>query len=228
MFREEAFMKAYIDKNTQLRMKAKNAFEKDFFKLMNNSVFGKTMENIRNRVNVHLVKDAEKAEKLVNKPNFADLKIFDEFLIAVKMKKTELKFNKPVYVGMSILDLSKTLMYDFHHKYAKKKWEGLKVLYTDTDSLVYEIGTEYFFADIAEDVEGMFDTSDFPKDHPSVIPVEKNKKVIGMMKDECGGKIIKEFAALRPKLHSFLMDEGKEEKKAKGVKKSVVKKRFKA
>ena len=85
-----------------------------------------------------------------------------------------------------------------------------------------------FSADIAEDVEGMFDTSDFPKDHPSVIPVEKNKKVIGMMKDECGGKIIKEFAALRPKLHSFLMDEGKEEKKAKGVKKSVVKKRFKA
>ena len=103
------------------------------------------MENLRNRVNIHLVKDAEKAQKLVNKPNFDDLKIFDEFLITVKMKKTELKFNKPVYVGMSILDLSKTLMYDFHYGYAKKKWKELKVLYTDTDSLVYEIKTDDFF-----------------------------------------------------------------------------------
>ena len=121
MFREEPFMKAYIDKNTKLRMQAKNAFKKDFFKLMNNSVFGKTMENIRNRVSIHLVKDVERAQKLANKPNFDDLKIFVEFLIAVKMKKTELEFNKPVYVGMSILDLSKTLMYDFHYGYAKKK-----------------------------------------------------------------------------------------------------------
>ena len=145
LFREEAFMKTYIDKNTQLRMQAKNNFEKDFFKLMNVSVFGKTMENIRNRVNIHLVKYFDKAAKLVNQPNFDDLKKFDEFLIAVKMKKTKLKFNKPVYVGMSILDLSKTLMYNFHYEYAKKKWEGLKVLYTDTDSLFYEIETEDFF-----------------------------------------------------------------------------------
>ena len=114
-------MKAYIDKNTKLRMQAKNAFEKDFFKLMNNSVFGKTMENIRNRFSIHLVKDVKRAQKLANKPNFDDLKIFDEFLIAVKMKKTKLEFNKPVYVGMSILDLSKTLMYDFHYGYAKKR-----------------------------------------------------------------------------------------------------------
>ena len=121
------------------------------------------MENLRNRVNIHLVKDAEKAQKLAKKPNFDDLKIFDEFLIAVKMKKTELKFNKPVYVGMSILDLSKTLMYDFHYGYAKKKWKELKVLYTDTDSLVYEIKTDDFFLDIADDVQSMFDTSDFQK-----------------------------------------------------------------
>ena len=87
MFQEEAFMKVYIDKNTKLRMEAKNAFEKDFFKLMNNSVFGKPMENIKNRVNIHLIKDAEKAQTLVNRENFDDLKIFDEFLIAVKMKK---------------------------------------------------------------------------------------------------------------------------------------------
>ena len=215
MFREEAFMKTYIDKNTQLRMKAKNAFEKDFFKLMNNSVFEKTMYNIRNRVNVHLVKDFDKVAKLVNKPNFADLKIFDEFFIAIKMKKTELKFNKPVYVGMSILDLSKTLMYDFHYGHAKKKWEGLKVLYTDTDSLFYEIETEIFFDDTAGDVERWFNTSDYSEDHPSCIPVGKNKKAIGMFKDECVGKVMTEFAALRPKLYSFLVENGKGEKKAK-------------
>ena len=104
-------------------MLAKNAFEKDFFKLMNNSVFGKTMGNIRNRVYIYLIKDVEEAEKLVINPNFDDLKIFDEFLIAIKMKKTALHFNKPVYIGMSILDLSKTLMYDFHYEYAKKKME---------------------------------------------------------------------------------------------------------
>ena len=183
------------------------------------------MKNIRKRVDIHLVKDFDKARKLVNKSNFDDLKMFDEFLIAIKMKKTELFFNKPVYVGMSILDLSKTLMYDFHYEYAKKKWEGLKVLYTDTDSLIYEIETDDFFEDIAGDVEKLFDTSDFLKDHPSCISVGLNKKVIGMMKDECGGKIMKEFAALRPKLYFFVMDDGKEEKKAKGVKKNIVKKR---
>ena len=157
-FKQKPFMKIYIDKNTKLRMKAKNAFEKDFFKLMNNAVFGKTIENIKNRVNIQLIKDAEEAQKLVNKPNFDDLKIFDEFLIAIKMKKTKLYYNKPTYVGMSILDLSKnshvslskTLMHQFHYEYAKKKWKDFKVLYTDTDSLFYEIQTEDFFADIAE------------------------------------------------------------------------------
>ena len=124
---------------------------------------------------------------------------------------------------MSILDLSKTLMYDFHYEYAKEIWKDLKVLYTDTTSLFYEIVTDDFFADIAGGVEKWFDTSDFPKDYPSCIPVEKNKKVIGIFKDKCGGKIIKEFAALRPKLYSFLVEDGKGEKKAKGVKKCVIK-----
>ena len=109
-FQEKDFMKNYIDKNTFLRSQAKNDFEKALFKLMNNSVFGKTMENVRNRVSIELVKDAERAAKLVNKPNFEELKIFDEFLIAVKMRKTKVWMNKPVYVGMSILDLSKTCM----------------------------------------------------------------------------------------------------------------------
>ena len=190
IFEEKPFMKNYIDKNTKLRMQAKNAFEKDFFKLMNNSVFGKTMENIRKRVNIHLTKKAEEAEKLVNKEKFNQVKIFDEFLIAVKMKKTSLHFDKPIFVEMSILDLSKSLMNEFFFNFGKKKWEKMKMLYTDTDTLFLEIQTDDFFADIADDVERWFDTSDFPKDHPSCIPVGKDKKVIGKFKDECAGKIM--------------------------------------
>ena len=97
--------------NTKLRTKANNNFEKEFYKLMNNSIFGKTMENIRNRVNIKLVNDIDRAKKLTAKPNFKHLNIFCEELIAVHMKKTSLIFNKPVYLGMCILDLSKTIMY---------------------------------------------------------------------------------------------------------------------
>ena len=223
-FQEKNFMKNYIDKNTSLRSQAKNAFEKDLFKLMNNSVFGKTMENVRNRVSIELVKDAERAAKLVNKPNFEELKIFDEFLIAVKMRKTKVWMNKPVYVGMSILDLSKTLMFSFQYEYVKKKWEKVEVLYSDTDSLVLNIETDDFFKDISGDVVEWFDTNDFPKDHPAVLEglpiVKENKKKIGLMKDECGGKILTEWVALRPKLYSFLTESG-EKQKAKGLKKSI-------
>ena len=175
--REEPWMRAYIELNTRLRTEAKNDFEKDFFKLMNNSVFGKTMENIRNRVDVKLVSDRKKAEKLAAKPNFRHCTIFDENLIAIHMKKTKLKFDKPVYCGMAILDLSKTLMYDFHYNYILPKYgKKAKLLMTDTDSLCYEIQTEDFFKDISMDVKTKFDTSNFPKDHPSGIQGKNKKK----------------------------------------------------
>ena len=222
-FVESEWMKPYIDMNTELRTKAKNNFEKDFFKLMNNAVFGKTMENIRNRVNVKLVNSVEKARKLISKPNFRNRKIFSENLKSVHMKKTSLVMNKPVYLGMCILDLSKTLMYDFHYNYIKPKYGNkAKLLITDTDSFMYEIETEDFYKDISGDVKDRFDTSDYPENHPSGIPTGINKKVLGMMKDEAAGKIIKEFVGLRAKLYSFKMDEGEESKKSKGVKKQVV------
>ena len=225
-FEESTWLKQYIDLNTNLRMQAKNDFEKNFFKLMNNSVFGKTMENIRNRVDVKLVTSRIKAVKLAAKPNFDRATIFDENLIAVHMKKTKLYFNKPIYLGMSILDLSKTLMYDFHYNYIKTKYPGKmsKLLFTDTDSLLYEIETKDFFKDINPDIESKFDTSDYPKDHPSGIKTGINKKVLGMMKDECKGQMMSEFVGLRAKLYSYKMDAGAEEKKCKGVKKGVVKK----
>ena len=192
-FREEPWMRSYIKLNTRLRTEAKKYFEKDFFKLMNNSVFGKTMENIRNRVDVKLVSDRKVAEKLSAKLNFKHCTIFDENLIAIQMTRTKLTFNKPVYCGMAILDLSKTLMYDFHNKYIKPKYgEKAKLLMTDTDSLCYEIQTEDFYKDISGDVEDNFDTSNFPKYHPSGIPVGKNKKVPGMMKKKSGEGSLKD------------------------------------
>ena len=224
-FIEAAFLKPYIDKNTNLRAQAKNNFEKDFFKLMNNSVFGKTMENIRNRVNVKLVDAGEQFKKLAAKPNYNGRKIFNENLVSVHMKKTSLTMNKPVYLGMSILDLSKIIMFDFHYKYIKPKYENkAKLLFTDTDSFLYEIQTEDFYKDISGDVKDRFDTSDYPENHPSGIPTGINKKVLGMFKDEAAGKTIKEFVGLRAKLYSYKMDEGKENKRCKGIKKAVVEK----
>ena len=223
-FVESEWMKPYIDKNTNLRAMAKNNFEKDFYKLMNNSVFGKTMENLRNRVDVRLVNTKEKLRKLVAKPNLkSPPKIYSENLVSVHMRKTSLLMNKPIYLGMCILDLSKIIMYDFHYNYIKSKYaDKAKLLFTDTDSLMYEIETEDFYKDISGDVKDRFDTSDYPENHPSGIPTGENKKVLGMMKDEVAGKIIKEFVGLRSKLYSFVMDDGGETKKCKGIKKQVV------
>ena len=217
-------MRPYIDLNTSLRTASKNDFEKDFFKLMNNSVFGKTMENIRNRVDIRLVNEEKQAEKLVSKPTFEGRTIFCEDLAAVYMKRTKIMFDKPIYVKFCILDLSKMLMYDFHYNYIVKKYgQNQKLLFTDTDSLAYEIKTEDFYQDISNDVTEKFDTSNYAKNHPSGIKTGCNKKVIGMMKDKCGGKQITEFVGLRAKMYFYRLDET-EEKKANGVKKNVIKK----
>ena len=224
-FEQSPWMEPYIRKNTELRKGAKNEFEKDFFKLMNNSVFGKTIENLRKRQSIKLVDNRKAALKEIKKPNFERATIFDKKLVALHMQKTEIYFNKPVYVGQAILDLSKTLMFDFHYNYIKPKY-GYKaeLLFTDTDSLMYQIQTEDFYKDISADIKTKFDTSDYPKDHPSGILTGENKKVIGMFKDEVAGKQITHFIGLRPKLYSFKIEDGKNVKKCKGIKKSVVSK----
>ena len=223
VFHDSPWMKEYIDKNTKLRTKSKNKFESDFFKLMNNSVFGKTIENIRKRTDVKLVTTSEQARKYINKPNYTGRTTFSDNLVAIHMGKTEILMNKPVYLGMCILDISKTLMYDFHYGYIKPKFgEKAELLFTDTDSLMYEIETEDFYKDISPDVRTMFDTSDYPSKHPSGIETGVNKKVIGLFKDEVAGKIITEFIGLRAKNYSFICD-GEENKKCKGIKKNVTK-----
>ena len=222
-FKESAWMKEYIDFNTRLRTKATNDFEKDFYKLMNNSVFGKTMENIRRHRNIKLVNNKEDYLKHVMKPNFKSGTLLGPDLMSCEMDKVKVKMNKPVYLGQAILDLSKIIMYEFHYDYMKRKYSenDLKLCYMDTDSLVYKIRTEDFYADIAEDVESRFDTSRYVPDRP--LPVGKNKKVIGLMKDELGGEIMKEFISLRLKMYSYRV-KNSEPKKCKGTKKCVVKK----
>ena len=223
----------YIDFNTQLRTKAKNHFEKDFFKLMNNSVFGKTMDNIRKHRNIKLVTNKETYLKTVMKPNFKLSILFGENLMGCEMGKIKVVMNKLVYLGQATLDLSKIIMYEFHHDYMKPKYDDdLTLCYMDTDSLVYYIKTKDFYADIVDDVPTRFDTSGYCPNRPSAegtatsrpLPIGLNKKVVGLMKDELRGAIMTKFVALRSKLHSYMKLDGNEDKKCKGIKKCVVKK----
>ena len=218
-FTQKPWMKPYIDFNTKKRTNAKNSFEKDFFKLMNNSVFGKTMENLRKRSNIKLETDPDHLLKLTRQPMYVSSKIFDENLVGVQMKKARLVLDKPSYVGFSILDLSKTLMYDFHYNYIRKKYPVAKLLFTDTDSLFYHIKAEDLYSDLYKDKE-RFDNSDYPKS--SEFFFAENKKVIGKFKDEAAGDPITEFVGLKSKMYSY-KTENKENKTAKGVKKNVIK-----
>ena len=191
---------------------------------MNNSVFGKTMDNLRKHRDIKLVTTDEKRNKLVSEPNYHTTKRFSENLLAIEMKKTKVKMNKPVYLGMSILDISKTLMYKFWYDYIKPKYEDrAKLCYMDTDSFIIHIITEDFYKDIADDVEIWFDTSNYDENDKRHLPIGKSEKVIGLFKDVLGGKFMKEFCALRAKTYAYLMDDDSEKKKAKGTKKCVTK-----
>ena len=225
-FNQKAWLKPYIDMNTELRKLAKDGFEKDLFKLMNNAVFGKTMENIRKHRDIKLVTTDKKRNKLVSEPNYHTMNYILEDLSIIEMNKTKVKMNKPIYLGLSILDISKIFMYEFCYDYMKPKYnDNVKLCCMDTDSFVMNIKTKDFYEDISSDVDKRFDTSNYEVNRP--LPTGKNKKVIGLMKDELGGKIITEFVTLRPKTYSYLTDDGKEAKKAKGTKKCVIKRMIK-
>ena len=214
-FNQSPWLKRYIEFNTQKRTEAKNAFEKDFFKLMNNSVFGKTMENIRKREDIRLVTDKQKLLKLTSKPTFVSSKIFNENLVAVHKIKETLTLNRPAYVGMCILDLSKTLMYNFHYNYIKRQYDDkVKLLFTDTDSLTYEIEADDVYLDFWKD-KHLFDNSDYPQE--SIYYSNKNKKVIGKFRDEAAGIPITEFIGLRSKMYSYIKDKKKCGRTAKEI-----------
>ena len=175
-FNQEARLKPYIDMNTKLRTEAKHEFEKDFFKLMNNSVCRKTMENVRIHRDIKLVTTDERRNELVSEPNYHTTKQFSENLLAIEMKKTKVKTNKQVYLVMSILDISKTLMYKFLYDYIKPKYkEKAKLCSMDTDSFVINIFTKDFFEDINNDVERWFDTSNYDKNEKRPLLMSENK-----------------------------------------------------
>ena len=229
-FNQKEWLKPYIDMNTELRKAAKNCFEKDLFKLMNNSVFRKTMENIRKHRDIKLVTTDKKRSKLVSEPNYHTINLISEDLSIIEMKKTKVKMNKLIYLGLSILGISETLMYEFWYDYMKPKYnDKVKLCYMDTDNdklcFIMNIKTNDFYKDISNDVKNRFDTSNYEVNIP--LPTGKNKKVIGLMNDELGGKIITEFVTLRTKTYSFLTDDGKEDKKAIGTKKCIIKKMIK-
>ena len=187
--------------NTKLKIEAKSDFEKDFLKLMNNSVFGKTMENVRKHRHIKLVATNKRRNQLLSEPNYHTTKWFSEGLLAIEMKKIKVKMNKPVYLDLSILEISKTLMYEFLYDYIELKYQNnAKLCYMDTDTFFIHIKTEDVYKDIADDFEKRFDTPNYEVNGP--LPKRKNKKVIRLMKDELGGKIMTEFVALTSKTYS--------------------------
>ena len=211
--------------NTKPRSDALEDFEKDFFKLMNNSVFGKTMENVPNHRDIKLVTKNRKRNKLVSEPNYHTSKHFSEDLMAIEMRKTKVVMSKPVYLGQAILDISKTLMYEFWYDYLKPKYgDKVKLCYMDTDNFIVHIEAEEFYEDIASNVDKWFDTSAYNEDNNRPLPIGKNKKVIGKFKDEMNGKIMIENYNARAKTYAFKLDDDKETKRAKGTKKCVIKK----
>ena len=179
---------------------------------MNNPVFGKTMENLRKHRDIGLVTTDKRRNFLVPEPNY-DKKRFSECLLATEIKKIKVKMNKPVYLSFSKLEISKTLIYEFWYDFIKPKYQNdPKLCYMDTGSFNIHIKTEYFYEYIADDVGKRFDALNYEINRP--LATRENKKVIGLMKDELGGKIIREFAAFWPKTYSYLMDDGNNDKKS--------------
>ena len=223
-FEEDDWLKKYISFNTNQRSLAKTVFEKDFWKLLNNAFFGKTMENVRNRIELKLVRDQIEAKKLFSKTTFSDYIDYVNFY-GILMKKKSVKLDKPIYLGLSILDSSKLAMYKFYYEYINKVWSKNQIIGYDTDSFFLEIQTEDVYDDIKNKLMDEMDTSDYPKEHK--LYDEKNKKVVGKFKDELNGSIMSEIAFVKSKLYAYKKNiysgDIKEEKKLKGISKHIIK-----
>jgi hypothetical protein len=222
-FTQSCWIKPYVDFNTEKRQQACNEFQKNFFKMVINAIFGKSMENVRDHTLVNLVCDPVKFLKMVSKPQIKQFSIVNEDTVLVQRIKAVVTLNKPIYTGFCVLDLSKLLMFDFHYNVMRAKYgDGATLLMTDTDSLCYSIKTRDFYQDMSSMMD-LFDTSEYPTDHP--LFSRKNAKVLGKMKDECFGEPAVEFVGLRSKMYSLLVDRKKPSKMtAKGIKRNYVKK----
>ena len=229
-FRQEAWLARYIDFNTKMRAQQTSTFGKDFFKLMNNAVFGKLQENLRKRIKVEIVTDEELAKKRVCKPNMKRSLTIHSDLVIIETFVESLELNRPVYSGMVVLDLSKLWMYKFHYLKMRRWFKDIQLCFSDTDSLLYRIGGDQNVYETMKAHEEDFDFSDYPRDH--FCYSSKNKKVIGCFKDELHSLPLEEFIGLRPKSYSLkfrgkvkdgmIVDMKEYEKQvAKGTKKKV-------
>lgn len=231
-FNQGNFLEPYITLNTELRQNAKCDFEKNFFKKQVNSIYGKTIQNKRNQVDVKLVnvwRDVSNktnkicgAEKYISAPNFKSLSVFSENLVAIQMQQSKLVLDMPIYIGFTVLELAKKHLYQFHYSVMRKRYhQNIHLCYTDTDSLLYLVYTNNFYMDMKEMLP-YFDTSNFAVNNMYNMPIA-NMKIPGYFKDEMGGTVISEFVGLRAKLYC-INTEATSIKKAKGIKKCVTKK----
>ena len=185
-FNQKAWLKPYIDMNTELGKEAKKDFEKEFFTLTNNAVFGKTMKNVRKHRDIKLVTKDKRRNRSASEPNYHTTKYFSGNLMTIEKKKTKVKMNKLIYVGKKILGISKTLKYEFFSYCIKPKYQDkAKLCYMDTDSFVIYVKTKDFYEDIANYVRNCCDASNYDNNRP--LPIGKNRKIIGLFKDELGG-----------------------------------------
>ena len=195
-FRQEAWLKPYIDLNTELRKNAKNEFEKDFYKLKINSLYGNSVQNDRKHRDIKLVTTEAKRNKLASEPIYHSTKCISKHLLVMEMKKTEVKMNKPIYLGQTVLDLRKTLMFEFWYDYLKPMYgDKIRLCYTDRGSFIMHIKTDDFYKDINNDVDKWFGTSNFNKNDNRPLEIGKDKKLLGKFKDELGGKIMTKLCA---------------------------------
>lgn len=228
-FKQSKWLKEYIMLNTNERKKSTNDFEKDLYKATNNAIFGKSMENVRDRVDIKLITkwDGRYGLKaLTAKPNFKRNVIFNENLVACELKRLNIDMIRPVIVGTTILEVSKVLMYSFHYDFMLKNFnvDDCRIQYTDTDSFIYEIKKKDIYEFMKTNCE-KFDTSAFAIPNPFNI-VQQNKKVVGVMKDENSGKIVKEFIGLRSKMYAIRMHSKLVTKRAKGIRKNILNNRI--
>ena len=220
-FSQSPWMREFIDLNTTMRKNSTNNFSKDLFKLFNNAIFGKCLQNNRGHKDVRLVISSRRAKKLAAKPTFKHFQRINDDLVCIEMLKPKVLLDKPIHCGFAVLEISKVLMYEFHYDHMKRRYnDDCKLLMTDTDSLMYEITCPNVYDHIFED-RALYDTSNYKES--SKLFSNENCKVVGKFKDETGGVPIAEFVGLKAKMYSLLIDGRTQKMTAKGVKKSFIK-----